>query len=173
MSPPPPRRPRPRRGPPTGLRSGTTWALVAAVALVTVVRLVALEPRRVASTSMEPTLHQGSLVLVDKLTPRWRGVQRGDLVVFTSPQDGQDAIKRVVGVAGDDVAIKDAELFVAGRHVDEPQVDHSRIDGVWFGPVSVPTGSVFVLGDSRSGSIDSRVYGAVPLSAVVGRVARW
>ena len=151
--------------------SRTLVTLVLALTVLALLRLVVLEPRRVASSSMEPTLHRGSLVLVDKLTPRFRGPQRGDVVVFASPQDGHDAIKRVVAVGGDDVAIRDAQLFVDGHLVDEPQIDHSRIDGVWFGPVKVPPRTVFVLGDSRSGSIDSRVFGPVPVDAVSGRVA--
>ena len=73
-------------------------------------------------------------------------------------------MKRVVAVAGQHVAIRDADLYVDGRLVVEPQVDHSRVDGLWFGPVTVPDRAVFVLGDSRAGSVDSRVYGAVPLA---------
>ena len=128
-------------------------------------------PRAVASESMEPTLHAGSVVLVDKIGPRLGGIHREDVVVFTSPQDGEESVKRVVAVAGQHVAIRDAELYVDGIHVDEPQVDHSRVDGLYFGPVTVPDRSVFVLGDARAGSVDSRVYGAVPLAAVHGRVA--
>ena len=120
---------------------------------------------------MEPTLQEGSVVLVDKVGPRLGGVHREDVVVFRSPQDGRDSIKRVVAVGGEQVAIRDAELYVDGKLVSEPQVDRSRIDGLWFGPVAVPQGTVFVLGDARSGSIDSRVYGPLPLSSIVGRVA--
>ena len=145
-------------------------ALVAVLAAVVLVRAVVVEPRGVASESMEPTLHDGSVVLVDKIGPRLRGVHRDDVVVFASPQDGRDAIKRVVAVGGQQVAIRDAELYVDGTLVREPQVDRSRIDGLWFGPVTVPERTVFVLGDARSGSVDSRVYGPVPLDSIVGRV---
>ena len=100
---------------------------------------------------MEPTLHDGSVVLVDKLGPRLGGVHPEDVVVFASPQDGRDAIKRVVAVGGQQVAIRDAELYVDGTLVREPQVDLSRIDGLWFGPVTVPERTVFVLGDARAG----------------------
>ncbi|HEU5454204.1 MAG TPA: signal peptidase I [Nocardioides sp.] len=146
-------------------------ALVAVLGAVVLVRAVVVEPRGVASESMEPTLHDGSVVLVDKIGPRLRGVHRDDVVVFASPQDGRDAIKRVVAVGGQQVAIRDAELYVDGALVREPQVDRSRIDGLWFGPVTVPERTVFVLGDARSGSVDSRVYGSVPLGSIVGRVA--
>jgi signal peptidase I len=146
-------------------------ALVTVLVAVVLVRAVVVEARQVASESMEPTLHQGSVVVVDKLGPRLAGVHRDDVVVFSSPQDGREAIKRVVAVGGQKVAIRDAELYVDGKHVVESQVDHSRVDGLWFGPVTVPERAVFVLGDSRAGSIDSRVYGAVPLASIVGRVA--
>ncbi len=146
-------------------------AVAGVLGAVLLVRGVVAEPRKVASESMEPTLHPGSVVLVDKLGPRLGGIHPEDVVVFTSPQDGQESVKRVVAVAGQHVAIRDAELYVDGIHVDEPQVDHSRIDGLWFGPVTVPDRAVFVLGDARAGSVDSRVYGAVPLGAIHGRVA--
>ena len=148
-----------------------TAALVAVLVAVVLVRAEVVEPREVASESMEPTLHSGSVVLVDKIGPRLVGVHQQDVVVFTSPQDGSDTVKRVVAVGGQQVAIRDAELYVDGTLVREPQVDLSRIDGLWFGPVTVPERTVFVLGDSRSGSIDSRAYGPVPLGSIVGRVA--
>jgi signal peptidase I len=146
-------------------------AVLAVLATVTAVRAGVVEAAEVTSASMEPTLRDGSVVLVDKLGPRLGGVHREDVVVFRSPQDGHDVIKRVVAVGGQQVAIRDAALYVDGRRVVEPQVDLSRIDGLWFGPVTVPPRTVFVLGDARSGSIDSRVYGAVPLGSIVGRVA--
>lgn len=146
-------------------------AVVVVLGVVLLVRVAVLEPRRVVSQSMEPTLHDGSVVLIDKLGPRLDGVHRDDIVVFASPDDGRDAVKRVVAVGGQQVAIRDADLYVDGALVVEPQVDLSRIDGVWFGPVMVPDRAVFVMGDSRSGSVDSRIYGSVPLGAIVGRVA--
>ena len=152
-------------------RARLTAAVVSVVGAVLVVRGVVVEPREVASESMEPTLHPGSVVLVDKIGPRLKGVHREDIVVFASPQDGRESVKRVVAVAGQHVAIRDADLYVDDVLVVEPQVDRSRIDGVWFGPVTVPDRAVFVLGDSRSGSVDSRVYGPVPLGSIHGRVA--
>ena len=91
-------------------------------------------------------------------------------MTFPSPQDGGQTIKRVVAVAGQSVAIHDAELVVDGRTVDEPYVDHASIDGVYTGTVTVPDGMVFVLGDHRETSIDSRVYGPIPTTVVNGRL---
>jgi signal peptidase I len=153
--------------------TGSRKLLAAALAVagtVLLLRGTVLEPRVVTSASMEPTLHVGSTVLVDKLTTHLRGVEIDDLVVFHSPEDGGDAVKRVVAVAGQTVALRDAVLHVDGVAVDEPQVDLSRIDGTWFGPVTVDEDAVFVLGDSRAGSIDSRIYGSVPLEDIEGRV---
>lgn len=156
---------------PGGSRARLAALVAAVLGTVLLLRGLVVEPREVASESMEPTLRPGSVVLVDKVGPRLRGVHREDIVVFASPQDGREAVKRVVAVAGQQVAIRDADLYVDGRLVVEPQVDRSRIDGLWFGPVTVPDRAVFVLGDSRSGSVDSRVYGAVPLGSISGRVA--
>lgn len=134
------------------------------------VRTFVLAPERVLSDSMEPTLGVGDVVLVDKVTWRLTDLRRGDLVTFTLPDDGEDFVKRVVGLPGDRIAIEDAILKVNGVAVPEPYVDHSRIDALYFGPVVVPEGHLFVLGDKRFGSIDSRVYGPIPLDSVDGRV---
>jgi signal peptidase I len=142
-------------------------ALLAVALLVLVlVRLFVAEPLRVDGASMAPTLRSGDVVLVQRLG----SVHTGQLLVLHDPQDGSLVVKRVVALDGQTVEIRDAYLYVDGVEVDEPYVDHSRIDGVYFGPVTVPAGEVFVLGDSRDGSIDSRVFGPVSVSAVVGRV---
>ena len=116
---------------------------------------------------MSPTLERGDVALVRKVgvTPH-----RGDLLVFTSPDEGLDTIKRVIGVPGDEVAIRDAVLYVNDELVDEPFVDHEAIDGLYYGPVTVPAGRLILLGDNRANSIDSRSYGPVPVDAVSGRV---
>lgn len=145
-------------------------AVLAVAAALALLRGVVVEPVAVLSASMEPAVRSGATVLVDRVGWRLTGLDAGDVVVFASPQDGARTLKRVVAVGGQQVAIRDAVLHVDGRRVDEPGVDLSRVDGLWFGPVQVPPGTVFVLGDARAGSIDSRVFGAVPLDAVRGRV---
>src|SRR5262245_3368212 len=107
---------------------------------------------RVESGSMEPTLCPGDEVLVNKLVQP-QDLQRGDLVVAVAPEDGSLVVKRVVGLPGDRVAIRDALLFVNGDLVPEPYVDHSRIDGLFYGPKVVPPGQIWVMGDNRSVSI--------------------
>lgn len=144
--------------------------LIAPVVVLGVVLLVRAEvaaPTRIAGDSMSPTLTQNEVAIVAKV-----GVApaRGDLVVFASPVDGHDTIKRVIGIGGDDVAIRDALLFVNDKRADGPQVNQEAIDGTYFGPVTVPSGQVLVLGDNRANSIDSRNYGTLDLDAITGEV---
>jgi signal peptidase I len=131
---------------------------VSLIGLVVLVRAFVIGWYPVTSGSMSPTVRPGDRVLVDKLTPRFVDPGRGDLVTFHSPVNGDLLVKRVVAVAGD--------------RVKEPYVDYSRIDGTYFGPVTVPPDHLFVLGDNRFGSIDSRVYGPIATDAVTGRVLR-
>ena len=129
--------------------------------------LLPLQIVRVNAGSMTPTLEQGDLVVVDRTDS---DVHRRDVVVAESPRDGSLLVKRAVAVGGDTVGIEDGVLVVNGASVCEPGVDPALVDGMYFGPVTVPDGAVFLLGDHRDGSIDSREFGAVPLSSVVGEV---
>jgi signal peptidase I len=155
-------------------RSHRSRALLAAVVLLLLlavpVRAYVAEPFAIPSESMEPTLRPGDHVLVEKLSYRFGSPRRGDLVVFRSPDGGSLAVKRIVGLAGDRVAIEDGVLAIDGRLQREPYVDQKSIDSVYFGPVVVPRGDVFVMGDNRADSHDSRDYGAVPRRALIGRV---
>lgn len=150
-------------------RKTTTAAVLAGGLLAT--RLWVLEPMTVSSESMEPAVPRGSTVLLYKPGPQLGGLKVGEVLVFSSPEDGSPTLKRAVALEGQTVAIEDAILVVDGTPQPEPGIDHSRIDGTYFGPVTVPAGHVFVLGDNRSGSIDSRTYGSVPLENVQATVA--
>jgi len=147
---------------------GLVLALVI-VAPVLVVRVVA-EPMRVSSGSMSPSFETGDQVLVEKVGSRAQDPERGDVVAFHEPGSGDLMVKRVVALSGQRVGIVDGVLVVAGDTVKEPYVDRESVDGTYFGPVRVPAGSVFVMGDARAGSVDSRAFGAVPRRAIVGRV---
>jgi signal peptidase I len=144
--------------------------LLIVVMVVAVLLVAVLEPFRVTSGSMSPTLTAGDHVLVDKLSGRWRPSEVGDLVVFHEPQGGELAVKRIVALEGSTVALEDGVLHVDGVPQREPGIDLKGVDSVYFGPVAVAAGAVFVMGDNRGDSIDSRTYGAIPIDELVGRV---
>lgn len=86
------------------------------------------------------------------------------------PWTGASFVKRVVAIGGDVVGLEDGELVVNGVHVPEPWVDTESVDGVWFGPVAVPTGALFLMGDDRARSVDTSDLGPARLEDVDGRV---
>ena len=135
---------------------------------VVLLRTFLVTPVSVSGPSMTPTLDDGQVVLVGRWSPH--DVARGDLVVFEDPEDGTSSVKRVVATAGDRVVIRDAQLFVNNTAMEEPYVDRSSIDGLYTPTTRVPEGHVFVLGDNRASSVDSREYGSLRLDAIEGRV---
>jgi signal peptidase I len=149
------------------------WAVVVAcvLALALVASVTGLLPwqvMRVGSASMEPTIPPGAAVLVD----RWADeIDRMDVVVVDPPDGvGPQLVKRVVAVGGDEIGLEDGVLVVNGSPVCEPTIDPALIDAEYFGPVTVPSGELFLLGDNRQSSVDSRVFGTVPADDVQGRV---
>ena len=140
---------------------------VLAVLGLLAIRLFVAEPFRIPSESMAPTLEPGDQALVTKIG---RAPHRGDLVAFHAPRTGEVMLKRVVAVGGDLIGIEDGVLVVNGRRERERYVaDPDAIDSVYFGPVRVARGSVFVLGDNRGNSEDSRDFGSVSESSIIGR----
>jgi len=131
-------------------------------------RVWVAEPLVVRTSSMSPTLEPGERVLTWKAGAGDATWHRGDVVSLR--HDGQVWLKRVVAVGGDTVGLRDGRLVVDGHVVHEPWSDPELIDSVYFGPVRVPAGSVFVMGDNRGNSEDSRSFGAVPESELTGRV---
>jgi signal peptidase I len=155
-----------RRRRPSGIAVGV--CLIAALLLV---RIFVAEPFRIPSQSMEPTLRPGDQALVSKVSGHTPN--RGDLVAFHSPQGGDILLKRAVAVGGDTVGLEDGVLVVNGRQIREPFVNQKSIDGIYFGPVKVKPGTFFAMGDNRANSDDSRDFGAVPDSSIIGQaVAR-
>ncbi|MGZ6266934.1 MAG: signal peptidase I [Candidatus Limnocylindrales bacterium] len=135
------------------------------------------QPYQIMQVSMERTLEPGQYVLVDKVSPNFSDYKRGDVIVFEPPagfqENGQDIpfIKRVVGVGGDLVEVHDDAVWVNGVKLAEPYV----YDGQPTTPLStqaswrVPKDRLFVLGDHREASQDSRVFGPIAKSTVIGR----
>ena len=134
-----------------------------------------VEPYSVSSTSMEPTFQDGDRLVVNKLAYRFGDLDRGDIVVIDSGQvpgataeDGESVVKRVIGLPGEVVHATGGQVIVNDEQMDEPWL--GDVPTADFGPVTVPDDAVFVLGDARLKSIDSREFGPVPTDAVVGRV---
>jgi|1186.fasta_scaffold146495_1 signal peptidase I len=145
-------------------------ALAGVLVLLFAVKWFVAEPFSIPASSMAPTLERGDHVVVNKLAYRTGTPARGDLAVVKAPKTGEALLKRVVGLGGDEIEIRDGVLFVNGRAPREPYVDHKKVDSVYFGPVRVPRDDLFVLGDNRGNSVDSRELGPVPVSDTIGRV---
>ena len=141
--------------------------LLVVLLAASVAGLLPVQVMRVASGSMAPTVAPGDLLLVERSVGP-AGLR--DLVAVPQPGTGTLLVKRVVGLGGDRVALEDGVLVVDGVAVCEPSIDPARLDGVWFGPVTVPEGHVFLLGDARGESVDSRHFGTVPAGDVTGLV---
>jgi signal peptidase I len=153
-------------------RPSATVIGAALFALLIALRVFVVEPFKIPSESMAPTLKPGDQALVEKIAGR-EAPHRGDLVAFHEPKTGEVLLKRVVAVGGDTVGLEDGILVVNRHVVREPYANTKSQDSVYFGPVRVPRGSVFVMGDNRGVSEDSRDFGAVPTRDVIGRaVAR-
>ena len=134
------------------------------------VRPVIAAPFYVGSGSMVPTLMVWDRILINKLAYDFAGPQRGDIVLFESPEGTEDPlIKRVVGLPGDTIEVRAGALYVNGRRQREPYVnDHLRNMQSPYGPTEVPEGHYFMMGDNRGNSADSRVFGPVPEENLIG-----
>jgi signal peptidase I len=152
--------------------------LILAVGLYLVIQTFLVGTYRVEQVSMLPTLQQGQHLLVDKLTPRFDPYSRGDIVVFHAPGTPAGAIpyiKRVIGVAGDHVALKGGRVYVNGVALSEPYLSDDGPRGGATVPLDgttewdVPAGHIFVMGDHRARSVDSRSFGPVAVDQVIGR----
>jgi signal peptidase I len=150
-------------------RGSRLWGVVVlGIVAVALVRALLLEPVVVPTASMSPTIQPGEHLVVRHGLGLGNPVA-GDVVLVEAP-DGELMVKRVVAVGGQRVGIRDGRLVVDREVQSEPYTDADAIDSVYFGPVTVPAGHVFVLGDNRFGSEDSREYGSLPLAAVQGTV---
>ncbi|MEY4633155.1 MAG: hypothetical protein RLZ18_527 [Actinomycetota bacterium] len=162
------------------------WVLVIAVALgaAMLVRVFVLQQFYISGPSMESTLYQDNRVLVNKMSYKLHPIHRGDVVVFdrVTTSGGtiahDDLIKRVIGVSNDSVEIKQCKVFVNGSEIAEPYLDANqlaltnlteRCRVVDMPKVIVPKNQLFVMGDNRPESFDSRSFGTIPKNLVVGR----
>lgn len=143
-------------------------SLVFPALIVAVILLFLAQPRRLEGPSMEPNLHVGQRLFVERVSYLLRSPRRGDIVVLNLPaRPGDSLIKRAIALAGETIEIRDGQVFINGQPLEEPYVHFRSSDSM--PPYVVPTNAVFVMGDNRGFSNDSRAFGPVPLSALRGR----
>ncbi len=150
-----------------GLLSEIFGTLLPAVLIAILIHLFLAQATRVYGQSMEPTLHTNDRVIVEKISYRLHPPRRGDIVVVRLSDRSQPLIKRIVGLPGETIAIRDGRVFINGKPLDEPylaQPTHGRLP-----PTRIPAMHYFVLGDNRDASNDSRNFGPVPRESILGR----
>jgi signal peptidase I len=153
------------------------WVVVIVVALgaAFVVRTFVFQQYVIDGPSMRPTLHGGDRVLLNKLSYRVHDVRRGDVVVFDKLQGTQhdDLIKRVIALEGETIRIENCAVFIDGEQLEEPyladDVRAGRCGASSMAPLIVPDGEVFVMGDNRPESSDSRAFGPIDVDKIRGR----
>ena len=155
-----------KKGSWAALLSETLETLVLAAVMVLAINVFSARIR-VDGVSMQPSFYQDDFVIVNKLAYTLGDFERGDVVVFPYPRNPEeDYIKRVIGLPGDHVVIEDGLVMVNGVLLDEPYIAAApRTDY----EVSVPDGDLFLMGDNRNSSSDSRVWGTLPLEDVIGK----
>ena len=176
--------PAPPRKPEAWKRSAVEWlvVVVVAVAVALLISATSIQAFFIPSKSMESTLHVGDRVLVNKWSYGLHDVHRGDVVVFSRPKDEpatnvSDLIKRVIGLPGETVTIANNHVYINGQQLNEPYLDAGAVSvavqGKWActptAPCKIPKGQLWVMGDNRTDSEDSRYFGPIPESTVVGR----
>jgi signal peptidase I len=181
-----------RHSAPSSGRSGR-WAIelgivvVVAVVIALLLRSFVVATYSIPSGSMEPTLQVGDRIVVDKLSYHLHGVDRGNIVVFSTPPKEDcagppvsDLVKRVIGLSGETISLSGGRVYINGKHLSEPWLPQSEQNDTTPGPSAapyslhrpylIPSGDVYVMGDNRTFSCDSRYWGPVAKSTIVGKV---
>lgn len=162
----------------SSLRNTIEWVavLVIAVVLAVVIKTFFIQAFKIPSESMEPTLQPGDRVVVNKLSYRAHDVNRGDIVVFKRPDRApggpsapKQLIKRVIGLPGETVATRDGQILIDGKLLVEPYLPEDTPTYDIDNPVTIPDGQIWVMGDNRLHSGDSRYFGPIEIDTIIGR----
>lgn len=147
--------------------------LIPALVIAVVIHIFLAQATKVYGQSMEPNLHTDMRVVVEKVSYRLHTPQRGDVVVLRVRPGDDLLIKRVIGLPGDEIAIHDGKVYVNGQPLDEPYLDQETRGNL--APRIVPPLHVFVMGDNRRASNDSRSFGPVHIDNIIGKawVSYW
>jgi signal peptidase I len=153
------------------IREVLDWVIIIAVAFGAsyALRHWVVQPYRIQMSSMETTVFPNDLVMVDKLSYHFHQPRRGDVIIFWPPgiTTGDPYIKRVIGLPGETVEARDGKIYVNGKAADEPYLHGYVMPD--FSPTPVPQGQLFLMGDNRAVSLDSRSFGTVSTSSIIGR----
>lgn len=142
--------------------------VAAAFVIAMLVQAFLFKPFTVHQVSMQLTLIEGDRILINRVIYHFRDPKSGEVIVFHSPvTKGEDLVKRVVAVAGDSVAVHDGALYVNGAKKDEPYLKEQNFSGE-FRETIIPDGQVFVMGDNRNNSGDSRIFGPIDKDSIIG-----
>jgi signal peptidase I len=161
--------------------------VVVAILVAVLLRTFVVATYSIPSGSMEPTLQIGDRIVVNKLSYHLHGVDRTNIVVFSTPPNEEcagppvaDLVKRVIGLPGEIISLHDGNVYINGRLLPEPFLPPDIRNDTYPGPSSdayalkhayrIPAGDVYVMGDNRSNSCDSRYWGPIPESSIVGKV---
>jgi signal peptidase I len=148
------------------------WArdLLLALGLAMIIIVFLYQPVKVEGTSMAPLLTDQERIFINKFVYRFEPIARGDVVVFWYPLDhSKSFIKRVVGLPGETLEIRQGRVYVNGKGLEEPYVPQQFTDSSTYGPIRVPPQEYFVMGDHRVSSNDSRVFGPVSSHYIYGK----
>jgi signal peptidase I len=157
-----------KNGWPVGLRAAADLFETVVLAFLIFLGINGISTRiRVDGTSMEPSLHTGEYVVVNKFAYKLEQPHLGDVIVFHYPGDPeQEYIKRIIGLPGDTVQVANGQVRVNGNLIQEPYITApAKYQGTW----TVPQANLFVLGDNRNNSSDSHSWGTVPFNYVIGK----
>ncbi len=144
-------------------------ALIVAVLLAWVLRSVVVQPYRVEGTSMETSLHDSERLFINRLVYHLRPPRRGEVVIVDLPNENITIIKRIIGLPGETIEIRDGAVYIEGELLNEPYLTQATLDT--YGPMEIPEEHYFVMGDNRGNSRDSRSLsiGFVPRSHIRGQ----
>lgn len=149
--------------------------IVFAISIFLFIYLLIMQPHKINGSSMEPNFHDGEYLLTDKVSYRFGDPQRGEVIVFKAPPDfTEEFIKRIIGLPGDKIMIKDGKTYLNGQEINEfylpdyfiTQAGKVVTEGTEY---TVPEGTYLVFGDNRNHSYDSRNFGPISRDKIVGR----
>lgn len=155
---------------PTFKKELIEWVQTISIALIVafLVRQFLFQPYRVQMGSMLPTLHENNLIIVNKLIYRYKAPNRGDVVVFRPPNNaGVFYIKRIIGLPGETIEVKDGNVFINNEQIKEVYIN-IETPGI-SGPRKLQKDEYFVMGDHRNNSLDSREFGPIQFSSISGK----